>query len=838
MKNVTFFQTFRKSLVINLFLTLALLIGGGNSAWGDELIVTSATSKTYTSDMPLAGNLLGTTLVKSEFIIPASKLTALAEKQITKMSFTLYSATTGWGDAEFQVFLKEVTASEFPSPVVLFGNDDATIVYEGKLDATKTTIDIDFTSPFVYSNDNKNLLVGVYCTKTGTAASVTFKLIRENGSDLNNYSGYTNKADESLTRTNWYPETTFTYEDVNEEPVEVSTPTGLGSSDITPTSANLTWTSDESKWQLSYSTTSGDHETTTVDFTTNSYTLSGLTPSTTYYVSVRAKHGSTYSEWSDEISFTTGDAIAVSSVTISESSWVMLAGATKTLSSTVLPADATFNTVSWESNNTSVATVSSGGVVTALTPGSAVITVKATADETKRATCNITVTAPVTPTALKTKDLYSDYTYLTWTNGSTETTWQIKYGTTSGNLNTPSGDIGNSKKPYLITGLSSNTTYYASIRSKLGTAYSDWSDEISFKTPNVGTIPGGDTEMTEDFESGWTVNASSKLTGLKKGWGSIGSFSNFTLSSTYKNGDEGYGLSFEGYNINNYLILPSVKAGSTISFSSSRAYSSLTGTVKLYKAIKIGSTYYVDTNVEYASLNHSTNVMTSSTSASISDGGYVAILLNRAAIDDITYQASNTVRAITDDNGFTTFANSEQLDLTTANLPSGLKAYKAKVDGTIVKFTEIDQEVPSNTGVLLKGDPYTEYKIAIAETSSVVGNNDFLVNSNGYTFAAESGYTYYGLLKNSYPLTFGVFAPGTVAIPTNKAYLKVENTPLGEARQLTCVFDDDTQTTNIGALRVKEGMTSDKRVYNLNGQRVNKTAKGLYIVDGKKLIVR
>ena len=211
MKHFTLFL--RKGFTSALTLAVAMIVLGGNIAKADELVVTSTTSKTYTENTPIAGNLLGTTLIKSEFIIPSSKLTALQGKEITNMSFTLNAATSGWGDAEFTVFLKEVSDTEYPSPVVLKGTDGATIVYEGSLDATKTSIDISFTTPFSYTSNN--LLVGVYCTKLGTAASVYFKLIRENTSDYTYYAGYTNNASGSLTRTNWYPETKFTYQAAN-----------------------------------------------------------------------------------------------------------------------------------------------------------------------------------------------------------------------------------------------------------------------------------------------------------------------------------------------------------------------------------------------------------------------------------------------------------------------------------------------------------------------------------------------------------------------------------------------------------------------------------------------
>ena len=82
--------------------------------------------------------------------------------------------------------------------------------------------------------------------------------------------------------------------------------------------------------------------------------------------------------------------IPVSGVSVSPTSVSLNEGGTTQLTATVLPSDATNKNVSWNSNNTSVATVNSSGLVTGVANGSATITVT-TEDGGYTATCNVAV---------------------------------------------------------------------------------------------------------------------------------------------------------------------------------------------------------------------------------------------------------------------------------------------------------------------------------------------------------------------------------------------------------------------------------------------------------------
>ena len=66
-----------------------------------------------------------------------------------------------------------------------------------------------------------------------------------------------------------------------------------------------------------------------------------------------------------------------------------------------------------------------------------------------------------------------------------------------------------------------------------------------------------------------------------------------------------------------------------------------------------------------------------------------------------------------------------------------------------------------------------------------------------------------------------------VTVPAGHAYLKVE---AAEGR-LAIVFDNTTTGINDG-----QRSTVNGQLYNLQGQRVEKAVKGLYIVNGKKVL--
>ena len=94
------------------------------------------------------------------------------------------------------------------------------------------------------------------------------------------------------------------------------------------------------------------------------------------------------------------DTIPATGVTIGQKIDSLAIGATATLTAAVLPLDATYKSVIWTSNNSSVATVSSAGLVTGLKVGKTTINAMA---GVKRATLQIVVGIPATGVTIDTK---------------------------------------------------------------------------------------------------------------------------------------------------------------------------------------------------------------------------------------------------------------------------------------------------------------------------------------------------------------------------------------------------------------------------------------------------
>lgn len=459
------------------------------------------------------------------------------------------------------------------------------------------------------------------------------------------------------------------------------------------------------------------------------------------------------------------------------------------------------------------------------------------------------------PTGFSCTATTSSTATLNWTAGKDETTWQIKYSTKSTfNPDTEGIEINydyDDSYSYTLTGLTSGVTYYAYIRSYYSEddEYSDWSDKIDFTFDGMTLYNNSDENPNFPIKGDKTNDASYNKIQFVIPNADLSTIHNTTISSLVLYAKQS-SVSWGDARFDVYL---KKRDNSTYT---SKAYDSDWGTkVCSNKALSISDNQMVidfDTPFDYTEGNLmigldmiTTGTNSSSTWYGQSSSEYIGVYYYFGVSSyntfkpKVTLKASSHTTSVTlGTTNYTTFACPRALDL--ANLPSGLKAYKASVTGTTVRFSEVNQAVPANTGVLLEGEAGQSYDIPFADSGSALGDNAFEVNSTGGTFSGDGDYTYFGLIKDSNPLTFGEFNPSSVAIPTNKAYLKVLTSSLSGgagARQLTYLFDED-ETTAIKDLPTAGAKMADDAVFSITGQRVSTPTKGLYIINGKKYIIK
>jgi hypothetical protein len=231
---------------------------------------------------------------KAEMIMSADDLSAMAGGSINGMTWYLSSpAADVWG-GNFQVYLAEVIDATFTT---FLGVDNATLVWEGPLDGTGSTIELEFTSGYTYSGGN--LFIAVYQTAKGTYKSASFAGSAVTSASISNYSYSSLDAITTGTVRDFLPKTTFTY-----------TP-GSGSYCARPTNVEITrdGTTATVTWEGEAIDYNIDVNGTVTNNIISPYTFE-VELSTTYSVLVQANcEDGLQSNWSNPVTLTTPDCL-------------------------------------------------------------------------------------------------------------------------------------------------------------------------------------------------------------------------------------------------------------------------------------------------------------------------------------------------------------------------------------------------------------------------------------------------------------------------------------------------------------------------------------------------
>ena len=203
---------------------------------------------------------------------------------------------------------------------------------------------------------------------------------------------------------------------------------------------------------------------------------------------------------------------------------------------------------------------------------------------------------------------------------------------------------------------------------------------------------------------------------------------------------------------------------------------------------------------------------------------------NTNGLDYVYIQKTADIATITS-AGWATLYTPYALDFSGVE---GLTAYTATYNSSesTVTLTEVS-DVPANTGVVLKGAEGS-YAIPVIVSSETEKGDLKGSATEALTYDEGAEYDYYMLAMNDESeAQFTKLTSGTIA--AGKAYLQLPKSAGARTLNVVIAGGETTGISDASRLNNKDVV---KNIYNLNGQRVEKAVKGLYISNGKKVIIK
>ena len=424
---------------------------------------------------------------KSQVVFPAESLEAIGNGGVIS-ALTFYTDQTAayTSVSVADVFLKEVDYTAISAYEAKEG-----IVYSGILTvAADGSLTIEFTTPYTYGGGN--LLLGIENTTDAGYKNVKFYGQAVDGASVAGFNASSLDA-VSPSAKNFIPKTTFTYIPAGfSGPMK---PTGLEVIYDGGTEATVRWTSDEDAFDL-------EVNGTVIEDVDNGYTLENLEYATTYTVRVRAKKDGEVSDWTSPVTFNTefggstcqiklvltdsygdgwnGNAIKIVDVLtgIEIGTYTLASGSNETFYVEV--PDGREIQFQWVSGSYADETSYSAYDVNddEIFSGS-----DALADPVNY-TVNCTVSPWRAPSDFAASEIGATSVKLSWTENSNPaaTSWVIMYMPSTATSDEDIQFAIATTNPYVLEGLTPETTYYAVVSPYIDESTLKLSDEISFTT--------------------------------------------------------------------------------------------------------------------------------------------------------------------------------------------------------------------------------------------------------------------------------------------------------------------------------------------------------------------
>lgn len=197
-------------------------------------------------------------------------------------------------------------------------------------------------------------------------------------------------------------------------------------------------------------------------------------------------------------------------------------------------------------------------------------------------------------------------------------------------------------------------------------------------------------------------------------------------------------------------------------------------------------------------------------------------------IDYVTlYRTGDATETVSvSDAGYATYATKYNVEVPENN---DVKVMTVKVndEGTAIELNEVKAgtTIPGNTGFLVKAPAGNHDFVVTSDAGKDWTNNDLKAATKDET---SNGTTYFALTKIGDKVGFALVEKDVV-IPAGKAYLSV---PRASGAKF---FGLDGEATGINSVKTAK---ADGAYYTLEGVKTTKPVKGLYIHNGKKIVVK
>ena len=176
-------------------------------------------------------------------------------------------------------------------------------------------------------------------------------------------------------------------------------------------------------------------------------------------------------------------------------------------------------------------------------------------------------------------------------------------------------------------------------------------------------------------------------------------------------------------------------------------------------------------------------------------------------------------------------------------VPEGLEAYYCKVyDDSLsrVSVVTIEGVIPANTGVVLVGKANETYQLTESEKTPAAFSDNLLVgvpmHKHVETTAIIEGKEYTNYMMKNGKFVKIAEATDDKIMPSHRAYLKIKGSEPSLAREISLLWDE--LVTGINKKVTTYSNDVNAPIYNLSGQRVQHPTNGIYIVNGKKVVIK